>query len=48
MPTYYDARAEWLAKVRRTLMTVGPQFGAGRMVGDYVERMYSRVASPVS
>jgi starch phosphorylase len=32
--------AEWLAMVRAALRTVGPQFGAGRMIRDYVERIY--------
>jgi glycogen phosphorylase len=31
---------EWLAMVRAALRTVGPQFGAGRMIRDYVERIY--------
>jgi starch phosphorylase len=32
--------AEWLGMVRAALRTVGPNFGAGRMVRDYVERIY--------
>ena len=32
--------AEWLAIVRASLRTIGPQFGAGRMIRDYVERIY--------
>ena len=31
---------EWLAMVRAALRTVGPHFGAGRMVRDYVEGIY--------
>jgi starch phosphorylase len=46
VPTYYDHRAAWVAKVKRALMTVGPQFGAGRMVGDYAEQLYAQVATP--
>jgi starch phosphorylase len=38
---------EWIARVKRSLASNGPQFGAGRMVGDYVEKMYSQVAAPV-
>jgi hypothetical protein len=26
--------------VRASLRTIGPQFGAGRMIRDYVERIY--------
>ena len=48
VPTFYGARDAWAAKVRRALMTVGPQFGAGRMVGDYVEQMYAQVTAPAS
>ena len=49
VPAYY-ARGddglphEWLERVKRSLMTIGPQFCATRMVGDYVERMYSVAA----
>jgi len=48
-PSYY-ARGddglphEWLARVKRSLITIGPQFCASRMVGDYVEQMYSVAA----
>ena len=31
---------EWLAMVRAALRTIGPQFGAGRMIRDYVENIY--------
>jgi starch phosphorylase len=42
VPTFYDGAppARWLAMVRRSLATIGPQFSATRMVSDYVERMY--------
>jgi starch phosphorylase len=42
VPTFYDGvpPAGWLAMVRRSLATIGPQFSATRMVSDYVERMY--------
>jgi glycogen phosphorylase len=43
--TYYDAAggappARWLDMVRSSLATIGPGFGATRMVSDYVNRMY--------
>jgi starch phosphorylase len=34
----------WLARVRASLKTNGPQFSASRMVRDYVEQMYSVAA----
>ena len=46
MPTFYDGRdgdgppARWLQMVRSSLATIGPRFGATRMVSDYVERVY--------
>jgi starch phosphorylase len=42
VPTFYDGAppARWLAMVRRSMATIGPQFSATRMVSDYVERMY--------
>ena len=45
VPTFYDRSARgvpeaWVAMVRAALKTIGPQFGAGRMVGDYAERIY--------
>ncbi|MFL5844969.1 MAG: alpha-glucan family phosphorylase [Solirubrobacteraceae bacterium] len=53
VPSYYGRGDDgiphdWVAKVKRALMTVGPQFAAGRMVGDYVERMYSQVTAGVA
>jgi starch phosphorylase len=36
---------EWLARVRAALRTIGPGFCAGRMVGDYVERMYAQAVA---
>lgn len=30
----------WIARMRSSLKTIGPRFGAGRMVRDYVETMY--------
>jgi starch phosphorylase len=45
VPRFYARRddglpGDWLAMVRAALRTVGPQFGAGRMIRDYVERIY--------
>jgi starch phosphorylase len=44
VPTYYEgaggAPARWLAMVRSSIRTIGPRFGATRMVSDYVRRMY--------
>ena len=46
VPTFYDGRdadgppARWLQMVRSSLATIGPRFGATRMVSDYVERVY--------
>jgi starch phosphorylase len=45
-PLFYDNRDEhgiprgWLQLVRSSLRTLGPQFGATRMLDDYVERVY--------
>ncbi|MCW2992093.1 MAG: glycosyltransferase family 1 protein [Solirubrobacterales bacterium] len=38
---------DWVAKVKRALITVGPQFAAGRMVCDYVEQMYAQATAEV-
>jgi glycogen phosphorylase len=45
MPCFYDRGAnglpaQWLAMVRASLGTIGPRFGAGRMVRDYATRIY--------
>jgi starch phosphorylase len=45
VPEFYSrgpdgAPAAWLARVRASLRTIGPGFGAGRMVRDYAERIY--------
>ncbi|MGO9495584.1 MAG: alpha-glucan family phosphorylase, partial [Solirubrobacteraceae bacterium] len=46
VPAFYDRDADglpraWLARVRASLRTLGPSFGAGRMLHDYVERIYA-------
>jgi glycogen phosphorylase len=45
VPEFYErdgagVSAAWLARVRASLRTIGPGFGAGRMVRDYAERIY--------
>ena len=45
LPTFYAREGDappqaWLAMVRAALRTIGPRFGAGRMIRDYVERIY--------
>ncbi|MGF1427599.1 alpha-glucan family phosphorylase [Kitasatospora sp. LaBMicrA B282] len=47
--TYYDRGADalphrWIAMVRHTLVTLGPKVLAGRMVREYVERLYTPAA----
>lgn len=53
VPSFYDRDEHglprsWLARVKRALITIGPGFCAGRMVGDYVERMYAEAAAAAS
>ncbi|QNE74830.1 alpha-glucan family phosphorylase [Streptomyces finlayi] len=48
-PRFYDRDAEglperWVEMVRRTLATLGPKVLAGRMVREYVERLYAPAA----
>ena len=48
-PRFYDRNAEdlperWIEMVRRTLVTLGPKVLAGRMVREYVERLYAPAA----
>jgi starch phosphorylase len=45
LPTFYERDGDgppqrWLEMVRSALRTVGPGFGAGRMVLDYVRTIY--------
>ena len=52
VPRFYDRGEDgiphaWLAMVRSSLRTIGPRFGAGRMVRDYAGRIYaSAVGAP--
>ena len=44
-PTFYDRDGagipqRWLAMVRASLRTCGPEFGAGRMLEDYARQIY--------
>jgi starch phosphorylase len=46
VPTFYDRDDDglpraWLARVRASMRTLGPAFCAGRMLNDYVQRIYS-------
>lgn len=52
VPEFYGRDAsglprEWLARIRSSLKTVGPGFCAGRMLDDYVERVYAGAAHAV-
>jgi starch phosphorylase len=45
VPTYYERDGDgmpraWIDRVRHALKTIGPAFGAARMVDDYAEQMY--------
>ncbi|MEU9621653.1 MULTISPECIES: alpha-glucan family phosphorylase [unclassified Streptomyces] len=49
-PRFYDRGGEglperWIEMVRRTLGTLGPKVLAGRMVAEYVERLYAPAAT---
>jgi glycogen phosphorylase len=46
VPAFYDRDANglpraWLARVRASLRTLAPAFTAGRMLEDYIERIYA-------
>ena len=46
-PEFYRAGADgiprdWVARIRRSLRTLGPEFGAGRMLEDYESKVYTR------
>lgn len=45
VPAFYDRDGDgmptaWIDRVRHALKTIGPAFGAARMVDDYAEQMY--------
>lgn len=53
VPSFYERDADglprrWLALVRRSLQTIGPQFCATRMVLDYTGRIYPPALRPGS
>jgi glycogen phosphorylase len=46
LPMFHERDAEgvsveWVRRVKHSLKTIGPMFGAERMLNDYLERMYS-------
>ena len=46
VPAFYDRDAEglprsWLSRIRASMRTLAPAFCAGRMLDDYVERIYT-------
>jgi len=46
VPLYYQTRSsdglpgEWIARVKESIRTIGPQFSMRRMVKEYLERLY--------
>ncbi len=45
-PEFYKTSADgiprdWIARIRRSLRTLGPEFGAGRMLEDYERKVYT-------
>ena len=49
VPTYYDQDANgiserWVSHIKNTIATIAPQFVMGRMLDDYQERYYSKLA----
>jgi len=46
VPTFYERDDDglpraWLARMRASLRTIGPQFSASRMVREYLTRIYA-------
>jgi starch phosphorylase len=46
IPAFYERDQRglpsvWLAKIRASIRTLAPAFGAGRMLDDYTQRIYS-------
>lgn len=46
LPTFHDRDREgvpvaWVARVKRSLRTIGPRFGTDRMLREYLERVYA-------
>jgi len=46
VPLFYQLRSsdglpgEWIARVKESIRTIGPQFSTARMVKEYIERLY--------
>ena len=50
IPAYFDHRdngppAQWVSKMKRSIITCGPRFSASRMVREYAERAYVPLVS---
>jgi starch phosphorylase len=46
VPLYYDCEADgvphkWIARMKRSIQTLAPEFNSDRMVQEYAERIYS-------
>jgi glycogen phosphorylase len=46
VPEFYAGDGAWVARVKRSLKTLAPQFSATRMVMDYETKMYATTALP--
>jgi starch phosphorylase len=49
VPSFYERDAAgvpraWIARIKTSLRTLGPVFGADRMFGEYLERVYTPAA----
>ena len=47
VPTFYDRGGDglprrWIAKMKRSMMKLGPMFNTNRMVGEYTDKFYMR------
>ena len=52
IPSFYERDADglpsgWIRRMRASLRSIAPAFCAGRMLDDYLERVYGAVAAPV-
>ena len=53
LPAFYDRDADglprsWLARIRASMSTLAPGFCAGRMLDDYLERVYAPTSQRLS
>ncbi len=51
LPAFHDrgrggVPGRWVARVKRSLRTIGPRFGSDRMLREYLERVYAPEAGP--